>query len=346
MPPWRQSPGGRWIAPAMAAAVVASAKVPPDAVCAASARDAVWAELCHMATDCGATGAENIFMGLFPKDGGRLVRGIGAARDLSEGQRFFCIPEACTLATDAEDFLEHWDGVHDEEGLCNDEMRLALFVAAERKRGNASRWAALLAALPSETELREFHPAFLPSGLLPEAASSEWHGDARRLRPCFELYMASPSEEQDDSVDFTFDEAFVALVQARAYNSLTDTGASAMFPIADLVNTDRKERWNNDWVRNPVGDEMCFIALRDIEAGEELLGDYEPGPDPRAFFMDFGFLMPLDQRARGKNGRICEGLGPEDFPEPPPDAHPVLLNYWRFAEAFCERTRSPPRHEL
>lgn len=94
---------------------------------------------------------------------------------------------------------------------------------------------------------------------------------------------------------------------------------------------------------------LCFKAMRDIAAGEELLMNYQTDHlAPLVSFMMFGFSfqpsnetgsMTVDASGTGveRNGSSdqCQGLRPHEFTQPAPDADPILRNFWHFATAHC-----------
>lgn len=105
---------------------------------------------------------------------------------------------------------------------------------------------------------------------------------------------------------------------------------------------------------------FCYYAEADVKAGEQLFYNYSYltslRMSERDFFRSMGFFLP---RAEGDTGEEepadhgyseldhpCRGLWADEFPAPGPEAHPIVMNFWRFAESHCRRRRPPPTEEL
>jgi len=315
--------------------------------------------------ECGTQGAEDIFLGDFVRSNGVRLRGLGVVRPVKKGERFYCEPHACLLSNTTEDFVSWRRGRPLTDKACTSRQRMSLFMA-EKRRDESSLWALVLKSFVGEDQLRQYHPAYLPEGLLPAKANAYWVHKAARLRTCHEAYARDAG-----SSAVSFDDAYFHEVIAEVYidtYALVPGGPKMLLsmPFANICNAGRKEQININEVEVEGGDGGrldCWVAARDLKAGEEVVCNYNYiGASEAELFRNMGFFLHSgDERDANHRDQIsdyemfgadfstreedevdddpeygaCEGLGPEEFQQPAPDAHPILHNFWRFAEAHC-----------
>lgn len=267
------------------------------------------------------------------------MRGLGVSSDVSEGDHVFCVPKACWVN---EDVLPH--PIDDGPGThCESNERLALWLAAEMKKGPGSFYHPYFPVLPTEEAYRRFHPAYL-EGFQLDDGLDYWKMWLARLRLCHGG-RESP----------TWAEAKLTYVWLLT----RQFGAVGMTPLADMPNTAPEHELNVKQILNSRGD-FCLKALRDLPAGTELLVDYgAPHHSPTLMFLIYGFALDREYHnvtvpsaeeyanaeymLSPKDG--CAGLRPSTF-QLPPDAGPALQNLARFAARHCRVGEPEPREEL
>mmetsp|Transcript_47335 Transcript_47335/g.137895 ORF Transcript_47335/g.137895 Transcript_47335/m.137895 type:complete len:362 (-) Transcript_47335:106-1191(-) len=295
--------------------------------------------LIRWAVECGIEGVDNVYIGGFMKNG-VAVRGLGLTRDIAADEPVICSPMRCLPYTTDPEFREIWGKEFADGGPCTRREQLALYLAEEARKGNASKWAAFIRTLPSEEEYRKFHPAYRPIGppYLPRE-NDMWRNKATSLQQCYEAYLS-----KGRSLGVSYDDAFLAFVWAksRGVTSWEPQLEIYMMPIAELCNASPLKDLNaRDFPDEKGGTEYdCTWAIRDLHAGEELLCEYfTEDYNPLTFFQVFGFTLPPENFNFDVDGEgepaMCDGLRPHEFTEPKPDADPIVRNFWRFASTHC-----------
>eukprot|EP00928_Gymnodinium_smaydae_P046595 TRINITY_DN31045_c0_g1_i1.p1 TRINITY_DN31045_c0_g1~~TRINITY_DN31045_c0_g1_i1.p1 ORF type:complete len:346 (-),score=34.31 TRINITY_DN31045_c0_g1_i1:112-1149(-) len=284
--------------------------------------------------DCQATKVDDVFVGQFSHNN-LSVRGVGATRDISEGEKVICIPRRCWLARGLES-----DRVKRLTSKCDNRLAtLAIHIAEEMSIGNQSFWAPYFTLLPKQSSYESFHPSYLKGHALHHEVSY-WASWLRSLEKCYSIYKlaANGTAVKPESVILAF-----VIVMTRRY-STTD-----VVPLADMINAALPSAVNvlPAYEDGSAADNVCMESLRSIKKGEELLADYGAGDhSAMSFFSIYGFSFSPDDHNPDNHHMVikgsydidgCAGLRPDELHEPAQDSNPILYNYWRFAQLHCRR---------
>lgn len=295
-------------------------------ICAPDAADASWAEFCvWLQYFCGMP-----VMGRFYTTGfdrrGSLVNGLGTVQAIAEGENIACVPQRCWITTPGKGI---WEALGRDAGCYSSCAALAIHVAEEWRKGNASAFAPYLRSLPTEADYRRFHPAYLQGEAPLNPDFDVWSGEGglkHHVRRCYARYAESVVDPPG------FAEVFRSFVHIHARRF---EGAE-LVPLVDKANTAPRRELNAAPVAAWVDGDMryCMRALRDIGAGEEVLLDYQSSQaSALAFFTTYGFTLGRGEHGAGEG--MCRDLGSGDFGHPGPDADPLLRSVWRFAAEHC-----------
>ncbi|CAK0864311.1 unnamed protein product [Prorocentrum cordatum] len=210
-----------------------------------------------------------VFLASF-EHGGEHLRGLGVSSDVSKGEPVFCIPKACWINEDVVPRSSNFSM------LCGANVRVALWLAVEAKKGPASFYYPYLAMLPTEEAYKHFHPAYLEGFQLDEQLDF-WEG----------AWLRSLSDCHRGRESPTWEEAKLAYVQLLTRQS----GYVGLSPLADLANAGPGHEVNVAQRLDAQGD-FCLEAVRDLPAGAELLTDYwASSQSPALMFFTYGFAL-------------------------------------------------------
>jgi len=264
--------------------------------------------------ECSATGIGGVFVGRFQK-GGVSVRGIGTAVDVMKGDHVICVPQRCALNPERRESLPL--PADASNGTCDDKSHAAYWMALEQAKGDASPWSAYFATMPSEADLRQFHPAYLEDLQLSEEVDI-WSSLFPTLRECHAGRQTPTYEEMKLQ--------YVRLI-TRKFPSV------GMVPLADMANTGPRSECNLAQVLNKQGD-FCLSANRDLWAGEELMVDYGVSQhSPLEMLLLGGFALSPEHHSQIGSDQCLglRGLGQRL----PANASSALRSFAHFAGGFC-----------
>jgi len=250
--------------------------------------------------------------GVVVRDGDR-GRGLFAARDVAAGDVVMSVPLAAALNDGVA--APPYDGAPWS-------VTLAAAILAERRIGDASRWAPYVRSLPTDVvgfanDEGLFDDASCGASSSSSSSSSQLAAEARALAS----HDAAAADELDRYRSLltrshaaltsagrapappTFAEWrwAMSMVHSRTFRLEEPAAGVAgfetrrvMVPYVDLLNHDSRANvwqceWDCEWDLGGGGGTFVVTATRDVRAGEEVLVSYGERCD-RHFFLFFGFL--------------------------------------------------------
>jgi len=296
---------------------------------------------------CNITGMDNWFFGEFPKEGAS-VRGMGATRFIKAGELVTCVPKTC-WHTDKDYSEEVAQMTTAEFRICSDQHKLAIHMAREMHKMDATKYAPYYDAMPNAAEMGGYHPAYLDKAPFPRH-NDMWDYMNKALMECYIEYALNQGA---DAVPYETVRLASAMMSSRAFH------ITGLPPPMDFANTDRvhslsvvtEELNESGYPINRYDGSMdaensynsthyfCFRAMRDLYPGEELTDPYgSEHKDVATNFRLYAFTFEDESiHAPSFVRDYCEGMYPHQWQFPGHDAPGPLLNYWRFAKKHCDK---------
>jgi len=158
------------------------------------------------------------------------------------------------------------------------QLKLALAVAAETIKGDASFWAPYLSILPDLHDFEMFYPGFAERSLLADfrelpAAETAYHMQIsdNQTQRCIDAWQKSSSKPQELS-NLKWNDVRLALARVRTRTCSVDDGQLAMVPGFDMLNTAPTTSLNTIWWTSNSGFELQTI--KSVAQGTELIDPY------------------------------------------------------------------------
>jgi len=302
---------------------------------AQDAQDVAWAELSAWLEDfCGVPIVGRFYTAEFDRRGQR-VAGLGTLVPVQRGERFACVPQRCWVTIPEVQIKE---AMRSDSRCHGSSVDMAIYMALEVRKGNASVYAPYLRSLPTQADYERFHPAYSRGEVGFHPAGDVWYapeGLYHQAMKCYALYLHGTAAAPP-----SFEEVFLNLVRIHSWRF----EGSELVPLVEKANTAGAAELNAEPA--PVFDDgeltYCLQASRDISAGEEILADYQfQDLSALTFFTIFGFTLGADEHADedededDEDEDLCLNLGPDELPKPGDGEESWLHNVWRFAEEYC-----------
>lgn len=286
---------------------------------------------------CEVSGLDSVRLGEFWHYG-QKIRGLEAMRPIKRDEIFVCVPRKCWMQEETvpDDFRQITD-------RCSEDAKIALFLAEELTKGEASQWATYLKMFPTEGELKSFHPAYLEDEFSQDefakkltTNNSYWQHWMAPIQRCWMMYRQGGGKADADLTYY----AYVSVATRRF-------GFVGLTPLLDMANTESDDRLNvkAEW-RDEELSPFCFKATKDIPIGTELVVSY--GAQEKSAMLTFaiyGFASHHVQHNESKHDRPnrgpdevdgCSNLYQANWDEiPDKKTKPIWYNYYSFAKMHC-----------
>lgn len=158
------------------------------------------------------------------------------------------------------------------------QVKLALAVASEVKKGNASFWSTYLRVLPGFDDFEAFYPGFAEHSLLADfrplpAAETAYHMQISddQTRKCIAAWQEI-SGHPPELAGLVWNDVRLALARVRTRTCSVDDGQMAMVPGFDMLNTAPTSSLNTMWWTSKDGFELQTI--KSVAQDTELIDPY------------------------------------------------------------------------
>lgn len=214
--------------------------------------------------------------------GGLSVRGVVSTAKLDAPATLLHIPRKLWVTLDQ--FPKLRNASMPEIKQCQmesalfDQVKLALAVASEARKGDSSFWAPYLRILPELQDFEAFHAGFAEHSLLADfralpAAETAYHMQIadNQTRKCVEAWQRS-GEHPEELSWLTWNNVRLALAWVRTRTCSVDEGKIAMVPGFDMLNTAPTTSLNTIWWAGKEGFELQTI--KSVAQSTELIDPY------------------------------------------------------------------------